>query len=116
MWDGTEEGFESLVSQYSQDSNSVPSGGLIDGITSSSSYVQEFKDWALDSSRQTGDTGIVKSEYGYHIMYFVGNDQPVWYLNAENSLRNEAVTAWRDALVEPYEAVTDEKGMSYVTR
>ena len=116
MWDGTEEGFESLVSQYSQDSASVPTGGLIDGITSSSSYVQEFKDWALNSSRQTGDTGIVKSEYGYHIMYFVGNDQPVWYLNAENSLRSEAVTAWKEALVEPYEAVTDEKGMSYVTR
>lgn len=116
QWDGTEEGFESLVSQYSQDTASVPDGGLIDGISADSSYVQEFKDWALDSSRQVGDTGIIQSDYGYHIMYYVGGGQPAWYISAENSLRSADVSAWQETLVEPYEAVTDEKGMSYVTR
>ena len=32
--------------------------------------MQEFKDWYLDESRQVGDTGLVKSVYGYHIIYF----------------------------------------------
>lgn len=116
MWDGTEDGFASLAEEYSKDTVSAASGGLIGSISSSSSYVQEFKDWALDSSRQTGDTGIIQSDYGYHIMYYVGGGQPAWYISAEDSLRNEDVTAWQESLVEPYEAVTNEKGMSYVTR
>ncbi len=33
--------------------------------------VTEFKDWCFDSARKLGDTGIVESTYGYHIMYFV---------------------------------------------
>ena len=34
--------------------------------------VDTFNDWCFDASRQPGDTGIVKTTYGYHVMYFVG--------------------------------------------
>jgi hypothetical protein len=30
---------------------------------------------ALISTRKAGDTGIVESTYGYHIMYFVSNNK-----------------------------------------
>ena len=39
-------------------------------LDASTSFVQEFKDWYLDENRKVGDTGLVKSVYGYHIMYF----------------------------------------------
>ena len=35
--------------------------------------VPTFNDWCFDESRQEGDTGIVKTDYGYHVMYFVGS-------------------------------------------
>lgn len=34
--------------------------------------VNSFSAWCFDSSRKAGDTAIVKSDFGYHIMYFVG--------------------------------------------
>ena len=37
--------------------------------------VTDFEKWSTDDSRKYGDTGIVKSDYGYHIMFFI-NDCP----------------------------------------
>ena len=37
--------------------------------------VDAFENWCFDASRATGDTGIVETEYGYHVMYFVGNSE-----------------------------------------
>lgn len=34
--------------------------------------VEDFENWCFDASRQVGDTGIVESTYGYHVMYFSG--------------------------------------------
>ena len=36
--------------------------------------VQEFEDWCF-ADHKVGDTGIVKTTYGYHVMYFVGTEQ-----------------------------------------
>ena len=115
-WDGTEDGFVELVAEYSQDTASVPDGGLIEHISANSSYVQEFKDWALAEGRAAGDTGIIQSTYGFHIMYYVGSDSPIWELDAENALRREDMTAWEDELQAPYEAVTNQEGLDYCTR
>ena len=62
---------------------------------------QEFEAWCFDDARQSGDTGIVRTTYGYHIVYFVGDDQPEWYLTAEDSLRSEDLSAWEEELVAP---------------
>ena len=37
--------------------------------------VTNFNDWIFDASRKPGDTGIVESDYGYHIIYFVGDNK-----------------------------------------
>ena len=36
--------------------------------------VPEFEDWCF-SKHEVGDVDIVKTEYGYHVMYFVGQAQ-----------------------------------------
>ena len=43
--------------------------------------VETFNDWCFDPSRQVGDTGIVKTNYGYHVMYFCGS-RPQWLEHA----------------------------------
>ena len=70
----TEDSFAALAEEKSKDTGSAADGGLISGITSSANYVESFRNWATDSSRKVGDTGIVESEYGYHIMYYSGSD------------------------------------------
>lgn len=70
----TEESFAALATEKTDDTGSAETGGLYEDITSTSSYVPEFLDWALDSHK-VGDTGIIKTDYGYHIMYFVGADK-----------------------------------------
>lgn len=70
----TEDSFAALAKEKSADTGSAADGGLISGITSTSSYVESFRNWAVDSSRKVGDTGIIESTYGYHIMYFCGKD------------------------------------------
>ena len=70
--------------------------------------VQAFNDWCFDASRKTGDTAIVETEYGYHVMYFVGNSGVTYrdYM-IENTLRSEAMTEWETGLVEAAELVVE---------
>jgi len=72
----TELAFALLAEKYSEDTESTSKGssglygGLYEGVPLGQ-MVKEYESWATDKSRKYGDTGIVKSEYGYHIMYFV---------------------------------------------
>ena len=84
----TEDAFAALAVANSTDSN-ASSGGLYTDIYRGQ-MVSEFEDWCFDPSRQPGDTGIVQTSYGYHVMYFVStNENPYWYVQAETSLKSE---------------------------
>lgn len=65
----TAEAFGELAVANSADGN-ASSGGLYEGVVYGY-MVETFNDWCFDRSRQPGDTGIVKTEFGYHVMYFV---------------------------------------------
>ncbi len=73
--DGTLEGFIELVKESSEDEGSVENGGLYENIHRDSPYEEEFLKWAIDPARTKDETGIVKTSYGYHIMYYVGNTE-----------------------------------------
>ena len=75
--EATEESFAALANEKSEDGGSNTNGGLYSGITKETNFVEPFLNWCMDESRQVGDSGIVKSEYGYHIMYFAYT-QPQW--------------------------------------
>ncbi|MCD7872209.1 MAG: peptidyl-prolyl cis-trans isomerase [Clostridiales bacterium] len=74
--DKTELSFAKLAEEYSDDTQSTSSGsngmygGGYEGVQLGQ-MVSEFENWATDQSRKYGDVGIVKSDYGYHIMYFI---------------------------------------------
>ena len=97
----TEASFGELANKYSADGGSNTTGGLYEDITPVSSYVETFRAWAVDSSRKTGDTGIVETEYGYHIMYFVSGE-PYWLQEAGTMLLSERTTAMIDEAIEKW--------------
>ena len=97
--DATEESFAELANTKSDDGDGT-TGGLYENISPDSNYVTSFKEWALDD-HQPGDTGIIESTYGYHVMYFVGNtDYTYRDYQIETELRTEDVNQWFTETVE----------------
>ena len=83
--DATEEIFAEMAKEHSEDGGSKANGGVYMQLTESTNFVEEFKNWYLDESRQPGDTGLVKSMHGYHVMYYSGKE-PVWVFETNNML------------------------------
>ena len=99
--EATEESFIALVKEHSDD-GSAEDGGLFEDINPASSYVPSFLNWSIDANRKTGDAEVIESEYGYHVMYYVGDDEVNYrdYM-ITNDMKSEAMKAWYDALLEP---------------
>ena len=96
--DATEDSFAALANEKSDDGDGT-TGGLYEDIYPGQ-MVPEFEDWCFDASRKAGDTGIVETTYGYHIMYYVGAAEQTYRdFMIVNTLTNEDVQAWHDALV-----------------
>ena len=65
--------------------------------------VNSFSAWCFDKDRKTGDTGIVMTDYGYHIMYFVGEaEDKVCDINAQTLLAEEESTSETKKLDDAY--------------
>ncbi len=100
-WDKTEDGFAKLAKENSSD-GSASDGGLYSDVVTGQ-MVDSFSSWCFDDGRRTGDTAIVRSDYGYHIMYFAGkNDQTVWQYNAEQELMSADSTSASEKLEKEY--------------
>lgn len=82
----TEDNFAALAKAKTEDPGSKENGGLYEGIKKDSNYVKAFLDWSVDAARKTGDTGIVETEYGYHVMYYVKADGEAWYETIKNEI------------------------------
>lgn len=92
--------FASLVKKYTEDLGSKETGGLIDNICRNRKYVQNFEDWAL-AGHNPGDTGIVETEYGIHIMYYK-EDGAITYRESliAVDLRYDTQAEWEAAIME----------------
>ena len=85
----TEDSFAFLAAENSADTGSASNGGLYEEVYPGQ-MVDAFDAWCFDAARQPGDTGIVKTEYGYHVMYFSSVcEHPYWYVRAESDYLNK---------------------------
>ena len=64
----TPESFGELATKHTKDPGSVTTGGLYEDVYPGWA-VKEFDAWCFEEGRQAGDTGIVKTDNGYHVMY-----------------------------------------------
>ena len=114
-WDAsskTEEAFSTLANQRSDDGNG-DTGGLYER-RSPGSFVTEFNDWVFDDARQPGEVGLVQHEgdvnqsnsyWGYHLIYFVGENEPAWMGTARSTLAEDAHHEWQHELTDQQPAV-----------
>ncbi len=86
--EATEDSFSKLATEKSEDPGSQSKGGLYEDVYVGQ-MVPEFNDWCFDDSRKVGDHGIVKTSYGYHIMYFSGVGEEMWLSTAQKAMLEE---------------------------
>ena len=84
----SEDRFIELCAEYSADRN-AQSGGLYADVNVGE-MVASFNDWCFDKNRKSGDHGIVDTNYGSHMMYFV-DSRIVWEAQIKNSLVNDMI-------------------------
>ena len=98
--EATEDSFAALATEKTTDTGSKDNGGLYENVYPGQ-MVSAFNNWCFDSSRKPGDTGIVETNYGYHVMYFVGQSEETYreYL-IKTDLETDAYNTWYNTLVE----------------
>ena len=96
--DKTEDNFAALAAKYSADGNAAD-GGIYEDVVEGK-MVAEFENWALKAGRKYGDVGIVETQYGYHIMYFIENEKTTW----DSIIRNDLAAEEYSKLAEELEA------------
>ena len=100
--DPTEDNFSAMATENTADPGSKNSGGLYDTVAPGQ-MVPEFDAWCFDPARKAGDSGIVKTTYGYHIMYFVGQkDTAHWRDVVRNDILKEKMSDLMSKLIEEY--------------
>lgn len=90
--EATEESFAALATSKTQDPGSQGTGGLYEDVYPGQ-MVAEFNDWCFDTARKPGDTAVVKTSYGYHIMYFVEQtDNLYWRTVVDGMIKDEKIS------------------------
>lgn len=97
----TEDNFGYLALAYSEDSGSKSNGGLYENIQKGQ-MVKEFEDWCFDSARKEGDVEIIRTNYGYHLMYFVGVGEDYYHHAIDSDIRSEKYTEYIEGIKEGY--------------
>lgn len=103
----SEESFALLANTFSEDPGSNTTGGLYTYVAKGQ-MVANFDAWCFDSARQPGDTGIVETEFGYHIIYFVGGDEG-WIRCSEQALVEATCTEMLAGFMEAHPLVVKYK-------
>ncbi len=111
----TEEAFAAMAKEYTADSNG-DKGGLYENVTKGY-MVEEFDAWIFDASRKYGDYGLVKTQYGYHIMFFVHGDTAVdTWLFDENTQAGDTAVVKTDYGYYILRSTGGEEGWIYYSR
>ena len=94
-----EESFGELANKESDDLNGkVTNGGLYEDVCPGQ-MTKGFEDWCFAEGRKAGDTGIIETEYGYHVMYYSSTD-PMTYRDymIDTNMRAEDAEKWHEDL------------------
>lgn len=65
--EATDASMKEIMDEYGADQG----GGLLYELDNPENYIQEIASWCLDTSRSAGDATVIKTEYGYAVVYIV---------------------------------------------
>jgi len=109
---GSEESFEAYAVSNSEDTNSAKNGGLYENAYPGQ-MVTPIDDWLFDPSRKAGDSGIVQSSYGFHLLYYVGQGDAKWKVDVESDMRTDDYNEYYDGVSKDYTVKENKLFMRY---
>lgn len=110
--EATEESFAALAMAESVDGSKYD-GGLYTQVAQGQ-MVTAFNDWCFDESRKAGDTDVIETEYGYHVMYFVGENLPYWQTIVVTDLKVPDYSEWESSLAAQCTIERGSMGIKFV--
>lgn len=114
--DPSAESFAQLAIANSEDTGTASNGGLCENVAPGQ-MVAEFSDWCFDESRQPGDTGIVRTSYGYHVIYFDHLSEETYrHMLVEDALHSADYNAWATEATKDASVEKNAFGMRFVTK
>ena len=75
--------------------------------------VENFENW-IYGDRTAGDCEIVETEYGYHVVYFIGDGLTAWKAGAVSGYISEVMTEYQTELIETYKVTYDSEEMNKI--
>lgn len=110
--DATEDSFSALAKEKSEDESSAGAGGMFWEVTEKDPYDPAYLEWSFAEGRKVGDTGIIETDYGFHVMYMSSINPPLWQEEVAWILNEDKYyddfAAWK----EDYPVVADDAGMA----
>ncbi len=106
--DVSKDAFEKLAKEHTDDS------GILYEDVQKDEMVDEFNDWIYDEARKAGDTDVVETDFGYHIMYFVGDGEIAWELQADTLLQNEKYEEMYEGFEKAHPITIDEAALKAI--
>lgn len=97
----SEDTFISLASANTDDPGSKETGGLYASFAYGT-MVSEINDWIYAEGRKTGDSSIIKTDYGYHLVWFTGYGEIAWKEACLPGLQDEDYYELLDELEKKY--------------
>jgi len=104
----TKDAFETLANENTDD------GGVFYDNVIKGKMVEAFENWIYDEARKAGDTGIVETEYGYHVMYFVGDGVEAWTAGVLEELLSDDLTTWNTEITTTYPVTVNDKNVKKI--
>ncbi len=101
--EATEDSFAALANEHSEDTGSNTNGGLYEGVYPGE-MVTAFDQWVFYAGHKPGDTAIIETEYGFHIMYYVSeSENEKWFDDVDTAMRSEDYNNWYDEILKNYQ-------------
>lgn len=104
-----EAAFAELAHKHSQDPLTALDGGVLRNLRQGQ-LIEPLDSWCFDPARQSGDTTIVRSDYGIHILYFSASREQA-QVEAEQQLRRQALGEILDEARRAYPVEIDESAI-----
>lgn len=104
----TEERFAELANKYSHDKGGEVTDGGIYTFVKEGDMVEDFNSWCFEEGRKSGDFGMVKTKFGYHVMYFVGSEE-VWVTQTRSAYMADKSNQFVEDALSKYTAQIEYK-------
>lgn len=110
-----EESFSKLAELYTDDSGSLTNGGLYENVLEGQ-MVTEFNDWVFNPKREHGDTDVISTDYGYHVMFYVGDGAAAWKADVISALKSKDYSDYLAKLEEKHTVKVKENNLKTITQ